>query len=111
MQLQSLLDQLEAKDLLSDRRFAESLVRSRGERFGAARIRQELRERGVDAELLGEAFDGLRRTELERARAVWKRKFGVKASSREDRLRQMRFLSGRGFDAEVIRRIVGGEDD
>jgi regulatory protein len=109
-QLRGLLDQLEAKGLLSDRRFAESLARSRGERFGAARVGQELRQRGVDAALLGEVVGELRRTELERAREVWKRRFGAAASSREDRLRQLRFLSGRGFDAEVIRRVVDGKD-
>jgi regulatory protein len=110
-QVQDLLDQLEAKGLLSDRRFAESLARSRGERFGAARVRQELRERGVAPTLLAETVGELRRTELQRARAIWKRKFGGPAGTRDARLRQMRFLSGRGFDAEVIRRVVGGEDD
>jgi regulatory protein len=110
-QLQGLLDQLEAKNLLSDRRFAESLARRRGERFGSARIAQELRERGVDAALQTEAVGELRRTELQRARAVWRRRFGKPAASREERMRQMRFLAGRGFDAEVIRRVVGGDDD
>ncbi len=42
-QLQRLLDELESRKLLSDRRFTDVLARSRGERFGTARIRQELR--------------------------------------------------------------------
>ena len=46
-----------------------------------------------------------------RARAVWGRKFGCLAEDAAARARQMRFLAGRGFSAEVIRRVVSGEDD
>jgi regulatory protein len=110
-EVRRLLDEIEAKKLLSDRRFTEALVRRRGERLGSARVGQELRERGVGADLLNEAVDGLRRTELQRARAVWKRKFGVRAADARERARQMRFLAQRGFDAEVIRRVVAGGDE
>jgi regulatory protein len=110
-QLDQLLDQLEAKRLLSDRRFSEVMVRSRGERFGAARIGQELRAHGVGDPLVREAVKGLSRTELQRAREVWRKRFGTPAQDATGRLRQMRFLAQRGFDAEVIRRVVGGRDD
>lgn len=110
-ELDRLLDELQAKRLLSDRRFADVLVRSRGERFGAARVKQELAARGVDPELVREAADRLARSELERATAVWRRKFGAVAADAAERLRQMRFLAQRGFAAEVIRRVVGGRDD
>jgi regulatory protein len=110
-ELDRLLDELQAKRLLSDRRFAEVLVRSRGERFGAARVKQELAARGVDPELVREAAGGLARSEFERAKAVWQRKFGAAAADAAGRARQMRFLAQRGFAAEAIRRVVGGRDD
>lgn len=110
-QVQRLLDDLESKKLLSDRRFTEVLTRSRGERFGAARVQQELRARGIDAPLVREAVDGLARTELQRARAVWRRRFGSPPADAAERAKQMRFLAQRGFTAEVIRRVVGGADD
>lgn len=106
-----MLDELEAKQLLSDRRFTEVLVRSRGERFGAARIRHELRERGVGEALVREAAGELARTELNRAREIWRRRFGNPPADAAERLRQMRFLARRGFSADVIRRIVDGRDD
>jgi len=109
-QLQRLLDELESKKLLSDRRFTDVLARSRGERFGAARIRQELRAHGIDDSLVREAVGDLARTELQRARAVWRRKFGTPPADAAERARQMRFLAQRGFSGEVIRRIVGGRD-
>jgi regulatory protein len=106
-----LLDELEARKLLSDRRFTEVLARSRGERFGAARVRQELRARGVADPLAREAAGELARTELQRAREVWRKKFGAPPADAAERARQMRFLAQRGFDADVVRRVVGGRDE
>lgn len=110
-ELARLLDELEARKLLSDRRYAESLARHRGERFGAARVRQELLAQGVDPDLVREAADQLARTELQRARAVWQRRFGAPAATVAERARQMRFLAQRGFSSEAIRRVVGGLDE
>lgn len=110
-QLARLLDDLEAKQLLSDRRFAEVLVRSRGERFGAARVKQELRSHGIDDPLLRQAVAELSRTELQRARAVWRRRFDAPPADGAERGRQVRFLAQRGFSAEVIRQVVGGYDE
>lgn len=109
--LSRLLDDLEAKRLLSDRRYAEVLARRRGERFGAARVRQELLAQGVDSAIVRESVGELARTELQRARAVWQRRFGAPATSATERARQMRFLAQRGFSGEVIRRVVGGGDE
>ncbi len=105
--LDAVLDQLAAKKLLSDQRFIESLVRRRAERFGAARIQHELRTHQLSAEQLAPALEALKASELERAREVWQRRFGEPPASREERLRQMRFLAGRGFAGEVIRKVVG----
>ena len=111
-QLDGLLDDLEGKKLLSDRRFTEVMARSRGARFGAARVKQELRARGVADALVREAVGDLSHTELQRARQVWRRKFDAPPADAAERARQMRFLAQRGFSAEVIRRVVrGGEDD
>jgi regulatory protein len=109
-QLASLLATLEAKNLLSEARFVEVLARGRGARFGAARIRQELRSHQVRDDLVGPAVEQLRQTELERARALWERKFGTLAADASTRARQMRFLAGRGFSTEVICKVVRGID-
>ncbi len=113
-QLDALLDDLQARKLLSDERFVEVLKRSRGARFGAARIQQELKAHEIDAPLLRAAVDELRQTELARARALWLRRFGVPAADAAERARQMRFLAQRGFSTDVIRNVVrarSGADD
>ena len=109
--LDRLLDELEAKKLLSDRRFTEVMARSRGARFGAARVKQELRARGVADPLVREAFAELSRTELQRARELWRRKFDAPPADAAELARRMRFLARRGFSAETIRRVVGGSDE
>ena len=110
-ELQRLLDDLEAKKLLSDRRFTEVFSRSRGERFGAARVKQELRSHGIDDSLVREAVTALARTEMQRAKAVWRRKFDALPADPAERARQARFLAQRGFGGEVIRRVLGGRDE
>ena len=103
-EVDALLDWLEAHRYLSEARFLESRVNARAGRFGTARIGIELARHGVALE--GEALQQLRDTELPRAQAVWARKFGAVAASPAERAKQMRFLAGRGFSAEAIRRVV-----
>lgn len=110
-ELSVLLDDLQARRLLSDERFVEVLARSRSQRFGAARIRQELRARGVSNELTRAAVADLRGSELQRARDLWLRRYGHPAALPAERARQMRFLAARGFSSDVIRKVVGGEAD
>jgi regulatory protein len=78
---------------------------------GAARIRQELRARGVSDDLAQTAVTELRGTEMQRARDLWLRRYGQPAGSPAERARQMRFLAARGFSGDVIRKVVGGSED
>lgn len=110
-EVERVLDELEAKGLLSAERFVESLLHRRAARFGAARLRQELQQHRLPADAVAQAVETLRGTELERARAVWQRRFGGEpAADAAERARQVRFLTARGFSSEVIRRVVRGAD-
>lgn len=105
------LDQLAAAGLLSDARAADAVLGSQGRKFGTRRLKQVLLSKGLDAELVGTTLQQARATELERAREVWRRRFGTPAADAAGRAKQMRFLAGRGFDGEVIRRVVQGADE
>jgi regulatory protein len=105
------LDQLAAAGLLSDARAADAVLSSQGRKFGARRLKQVLQSKGLDAELVGATLQQARATELDRAREVWRRRFGAPAADAAERAKQMRFLAGRGFDGEVIRRVVRDSDD
>ena len=110
-QLDAVLDALAADRLLSNERFAESLARRRGERFGVARVKQGLKSHQLAPELIAAQVDVLRESEYARARQVLEKRFGAPPAEPAARLRQMRFLAARGFSSDVIRRVVGGEDD
>ncbi len=105
------LDELQAKGFISEQRVADSVVHRRAAKLGAARVRQELQAKGLDAAIVKSAVEALRTTEQARAREVWRRKFGELAPDAHERARQMRFLAARGFAPEVIGRVVRGGDD
>lgn len=101
------LDQLEQKGLLSDTRAAQAYVRSRATRFGTARLSHDLRRRGIDEELIDlslaqeEIAD-----EYTRAASVWHSKFGSAPRDAREWARQARFLQGRGFAPDIIRKLL-----
>jgi regulatory protein len=112
MEVDALLDWLCAQGYLSEQRFIESRVQARQSRFGNLRIQRELQMHG--ASLDAQAKQTLRDTELQRAREVWRKKYGGTSNQAPTdaaaRVRQIRYLSGRGFTPEVIRRVVKDGD-
>lgn len=110
-ELARVLDELQTRGFISEARVVESVLHRRAARLGAARVRQELQAKGISAEAVAQAVQALRVTEVERAREVWRRRFGAPAPDPAGRAKQMRFLAARGFSGEVIRRVIGGGDD
>ncbi len=110
-ELDAALDFLQAKDFINDQRVVESVVNRRASKLGAARIKQELQSKGIEGQAIQEAMQGMRASELERAREVWRKKFGQPATDANERAKQMRFLLTRGFATEAVRSVVQGEDD
>ena len=106
--LQALLDELAAKKQLSDERFAAERARSLARKYGSARIRQDLKAKGIDRQVIDALSAG---DELERARAILERKYRTPADSREELARRARFLQGRGFSMAVIARLLRGSDE
>jgi regulatory protein len=96
---------LEADGLLSDGRFAESFARSRANRGqGLARIRHELRSRGVSSGVIEDAIASLDVDWFALASEVLAKRFGATAPADiKDRARRARFLQQRGFGGEEIR--------
>jgi regulatory protein len=108
--LDTLLDALEQKKQLSNERFAAERARVLARKFGAARIRLDLKSKGIDGALAEQFSAG---GELERARIILQKKYRLPAGTREERARRMRFLQSRGFAHETIRKLLSSdaEDD
>ncbi len=107
-EVEAVLDWLAARQFQSDVRFVETRVNARATRHGERRIRHELAQHGLALD--ADTAQQLRSTEVQRAREVWLKRFGVVATEAHERARQMRFLAARGFSAEAVRRVVGGRD-
>ena len=103
-----MLTGLKQKNQLSEERFAEERARRLSRKYGAARIRQDLKAKGVSEELIERVSPT---DELERARAILERKYRVPASSREERAKRMRFLQSRGFSFEIIFKLLSARSD
>ncbi len=110
-ELAAALDFLQSKDFINEQRVVESVVNSRSRKLGASRVRQELQAKGLPAEAIAEAVQAMRSTELERAREVWRKKFGEPPVDQAARVKQVRFLVSRGFAPDVVKRVVAGADD
>jgi regulatory protein len=104
-EIANVLTQLEAEGLLSDARAAGAYLRAHAGRFGLARLRQDLRKRGLSPELAADDLADLG-DELGRARAVWARKFTAAPADAQDWARQARFLQSRGFATDIIRKLL-----
>ena len=87
----------------------ETRVNARSRKQGTLRIKMELSRHGLALE--PEQVAALRETEFARAQELWQRKFGAVATDPRQRARQARFLASRGFASDVVRRVVGGEEE
>lgn len=107
----AVVDGLAAAGLLNEPRMAEALLAAKAPRLGERRLRQLMQQRGLQPALVDATVQQARGTELERAQALWQRRFGSPGATPAERARQMRFLAGRGFGGDVIRRVVRGAPD
>jgi regulatory protein len=111
--IETVLADLERLGYVNDRQFAGQWAASRARLsgFGRRRIEQELRNKGVDRELIVAALAEVLgpATELETAKAVAEKKMKTLASAdRETRRRRLAgFLERKGFSYDVIRDVLG----
>jgi regulatory protein len=109
-QLARVLDELQARDFINEQRVVDSVLHRRSGKLGALRLRQELQAKGLDGEMVQAALTQLKSTEFERARQVWRRRFDATPADVAECGKQARFLAARGFDGEVIRRVLSGHE-
>jgi regulatory protein len=109
---EAVVSRLEAERLLSDDRFVESYLTARRARgYGPVRIREELRQRGVTDELIGQWLDVNGREWFDDLRRVRHKKFGARMPKNySERAKQARFLQYRGFTAEQIQMVLSDRD-
>jgi regulatory protein len=101
--LEALLRELESRKQLSNERFAEERARWLARKYGAAKIRHDLKGKGVSEEVSDRAVAEL--DDVTKAKQILARKYRAPATSREERAKRARFLQGRGFSYDTIRAL------
>lgn len=104
--LAAALDELAAKDFISEARVVQSVLHQRAPRLGALRVRQELQHKGIAPDAIAEAVASLQESELTRARALWERRFATPPVDARESARQTRFLLARGFSGDVVGKVI-----
>ena len=101
--VERVLDELAIKRQLSDERYAEVRTNWLARKYGAAKIRHDLKAHGVaEAVIARVSSEG----DFDRARAILARKYREPATTREERAKRARFLQGRGFSYDIIVRVL-----
>ena len=107
----SLINELIASGLLDDRAFTKSWINYRLARpFGFKRIIQELKLKGIDQEIIGQAIAETdesyspERVALDLAQRRWQRLPGIE--DQKKRKRVLDFLLRRGFEADLALKIL-----
>lgn len=100
--IDAVVAELQADNLLSDERFAESYVRAKvAKGVGPVRLRRDLREHLIDDDTIHRYLHERHWHKL--AAQVRQKRFGpALPEGFEERARQMRFLQYRGFESEHI---------
>ena len=101
--LEGTLNWLESTNKLSNQRFAEIRAHVLARKYGAARIRQDLKSKGVSDEIADRAVAEV--DDVAKAKEILARKYRVPATSREERAKRALFLQGRGFSYDTIRAL------
>ena len=96
----------EAEGWLDEARFAEVTARRLGHKYGATRIAQTLKQKGVPSGAVAETLSAMKDGEMARAQTVLARKFHEPPTSAEDRAKRIRYMQTRGFSFEVIKRAM-----
>jgi regulatory protein len=105
------LDDLGAQGLLSDQRFARTVVGQKAGRFSRRSIAGGLKAKGVAPDDIDEA---LREAELDDDAALvalWQRRFGKAPANDREKARQIRYLQARGFAVSAILKLLRAPPD
>lgn len=99
VELEDLFLWLEQHRFLDESRYLDILIRSALERgHGLLRLRQDLRQRGLPADLIDQALAQLEVDWFEQARLLRERRFGPgPVTDPREKARQLRYLQYRGF--------------
>jgi regulatory protein len=100
------LDELAARGLLSDSRFAYAVVRQKAGAYSRRAIVETLKSKGVTGEAAAEAIAAQGIDDAAALVALWRQRFGRPPSDDREKARQVRFLQSRGFALSAVFKLM-----
>ena len=104
--VEGLLDELAQRGWLSDTRYAEQVIRAKARRFGPLKLAHYLKGRGVDDAAISAGIRRAGADGVSSLEAVWRCRFRAAPANEREKMRQVRFLQGRGFAIDEIFRFL-----
>lgn len=105
-EVRAVLDALGREGLLSDARYARSVLARKAGSYARRRIVEELKAVGISADEIGAAVGEVELDDEAALRALWQRRFGRAPADERDKARQVRFLQSRGFTLSAILKLL-----
>ena len=106
-EVETVLDDLQQLGLLSDARYAHSLVTQMSGRYARSTIVHTMKERSVDADAVAGVDESLAAIDdATDALALLTRRFPDPPADDREKARQVRFLQSRGYSLSLIFRLL-----
>ncbi|WP_161495233.1 recombination regulator RecX [Advenella sp. S44] len=111
-ELDAVMFRLKKENWQSDSRFLQATANVTAQKWGTARIAAKLRQHQLCDEQVNATLQSLQGSEQERAKAVWEKKFkGQGYTTPQEYAKQARFLLGRGFSPDIVRKVIRSASD
>jgi regulatory protein len=108
-EVRALLEALATQGLLSDARYARSIVARRLGSCSRRRITEELKAADIAPNHIDAALAETPLDDESAMVALWQRRFGRAPADERDKARQVRFLQSRGFALSAILKLLRQE--
>lgn len=108
-EINAVLDAMANGNWQSDTRYAFAYANKNSSKHGMLRVINDLRQQGINESCLNEIRESLIDTEYQRALLVWQKKFTTIAGTPKEYAKQYRFMLGRGFSNDCIKKILAGK--
>jgi regulatory protein len=108
--VEAVLDDLARRGWLSDARFAEQAIRAKARRFGPMKVAHYLKSKGVGEEAIAAGLRGAGAEGVASLEAIWQSRFRAPPANEREKVRQVRFLQGRGFPVDDIFRFLKSQE-
>ncbi|MBP9742164.1 MAG: regulatory protein RecX [Burkholderiales bacterium] len=107
--ISQVLQELVDKGYLSDLRYIKGYLARKSNKYGLLKLKYDLLQKVSDVELINEVVKEANLDEVAQATQILIKKFGLIAKTSDDKFKQTKFLTSRGFSFDIVRQVFSRE--